>query len=170
MNSRFNKGFTLIELLVVVAIIGILSSIILVSLSSARNKGRDAAAKGSMSSMRATAELFFDTNNSYGGSSVSSVPLGATAPASADDNVTTAASICDYNPILSLAHAVYKQVNVPVTCTVTIGGSSAGNSSYTLSTQLNDGLTYCVDSSGFAGSIEGTTGGAINGTPGETCM
>lgn len=60
-----NSGFTLIELLVVIAIIGILASVVLASLNSARNKGADAAIKAGLSNARAQAELFYDGTLTY---------------------------------------------------------------------------------------------------------
>jgi prepilin-type N-terminal cleavage/methylation domain-containing protein len=65
--KNFKKGFTLIELLVVVAIIGILASVVLASLNSARAKGSDAAIKAALSGARAQAELFYDTGQTYAG-------------------------------------------------------------------------------------------------------
>jgi prepilin-type N-terminal cleavage/methylation domain-containing protein len=65
-KMNFKKGFTLIELLVVVAIIGILASVVLASLNSARNKGKDAAIFAQLANMRGQAELYYATNNNYG--------------------------------------------------------------------------------------------------------
>ncbi len=63
MSKRFSQGFTLIELLVVIAIIGILSSVVLASLNTARGKGADAAIKSNLNGVRAQAELVYDTEN-----------------------------------------------------------------------------------------------------------
>jgi type II secretion system protein G len=57
------RGFTLIELLVVVAIIGMLSSVVLSSLNTARGNARDARRLADMKQIRTALELF---HNEYG--------------------------------------------------------------------------------------------------------
>jgi type IV pilus assembly protein PilA len=64
-KTYLQKGFTLIELLVVIAIIGILSSVVLASLSTARNKGSDAKIQGQLTSIRSQAELYTGTGTAF---------------------------------------------------------------------------------------------------------
>jgi prepilin-type N-terminal cleavage/methylation domain-containing protein len=53
-------GFTLIELLVVIAIIGVLASIVLASLNSARQKSRDARRIADIKQLQLALELYYD--------------------------------------------------------------------------------------------------------------
>ena len=71
--KNLKRGFTLIELLVVIAIIGILSSVVLASLNTARGKGADSAIKSNLNNSRAQAELYYDNS----GQSYTSVCTGA---------------------------------------------------------------------------------------------
>ena len=64
-SSYTNKqsGFTLIELLVVIAIIGVLASVVMVSVEAARSKARDTARRAALNQIQVALELY---RNDYG--------------------------------------------------------------------------------------------------------
>ena len=69
------KGFTLIELLVVIAIIGLLSTLAVVALGSAREKARDSKRLSDLKQVQTALELYYTDNNAY--PTASAVTLGA---------------------------------------------------------------------------------------------
>jgi len=70
--SRYRSGFTLIELLVVIAIIGVLSSVVLGSLNTARAKSRDARRMRDMKEIQTALNLYYQDNGSF------PLPVGGT--------------------------------------------------------------------------------------------
>ncbi len=77
MTNKKSTGFTLIELLVVVAIIGLLSSIITVSINTSRTKARDARRISDLKQIKAGLDLYFQTGSGYPAQAVWDATVGA---------------------------------------------------------------------------------------------
>ncbi len=131
-KNTFKRGFTLIELLVVIAIIGILASVVLASLNSARAKGSDAAIKSNVNNARAQAELFYDSQTPASYTNVCTNITGSIFP------MLTAAQ----NAAGGAGYAA---------C-----GSTATAWAMKARMVSNTGQFYCVDSTGSAEVTTGT--------------
>lgn len=101
MNTQ--RGFTLIELLVVIAIIGLLSSVVLASLNTARQKGRDAKRLSDLSSIQTALELYYSDHTGYPAAATQSTAATALASVASGGYI---ASIAD-DPLGGTYHYVY---------------------------------------------------------------
>lgn len=77
MQFAVNKqsGFTLLELLITIGIIGVLTSVVMVSVSSARIGGRDASRLTQIQQIKNAVQLYFSTNGYYPDTLATLVPL-----------------------------------------------------------------------------------------------
>jgi prepilin-type N-terminal cleavage/methylation domain-containing protein len=164
--KNLKKGFTLIELLVVVAIIGILASVVLASLNSARAKGADAAVKANLANTRANAELQYDTMN--GCYSNTGTACSTTAPAVVTAGAcpaSGAANIFGLPGIASQITAAKTAGGGLASCAATVGGTAWAAAVHE-KTPLK---AWCVDSTGksleitIADQLQATLDGHVAG-------
>jgi len=135
--KKFTRGFTLIELLVVIAIIGILASIVLVSLNGARKKGQDTRVISDVQQTRTALE------SGYNSSAYPDLPLvNNTAGV-----VTYVNNTVDYASLLALKNDASSQQG---SITVIGGPNVAYATAYAIYGQLvsNTSTYFCIDSSG----------------------
>jgi len=88
-SSTYRRGFTLIELLVVIAVIGILTSVILGSVNTVRDKSVDTAVRMNVRGIRDHMALYYDANGLTYADACASDPSIANAVASAREAVSS---------------------------------------------------------------------------------
>lgn len=133
------RGFTLVELLVVVAILGILTSVVLVSLSTANTRGKDGAIQANLDSLRTQAQLYYNANGGYGSNASLVNDTG-------DCTANTAGTVFeDARVRQQVAATNFANSGGSVTCNVAAGGAG-----YAIYAALASSFTtyFCVDSNG----------------------
>ncbi len=138
------RGFTLIELLVVIAIIGILSSVVLASLNTARNKGADAAIKSNLANARAQAEIFYDTNGQTYDAGTAATDVCNTA--ASVGNPAVKGVFANVQAAATTAGAGTALTDTAETTTNAVCNSSA--TGWAAAVPLKGGGQWCVDSTG----------------------
>lgn len=132
-----NKGFTLIELLMVIAIVGLLSSIVLIQLNNTRLKAVDARIKTELSTIRRFAAIYFDTNGDYGNNT---------------NNCNTANRIfTSDSAIANIISSIDSISGVSVECKANTNYFAVSANLLSASDPNND--NWCVDSEGNSKSI-----------------
>lgn len=130
MRNKNEKGFTLIELLVVIAIIGLLASVVLLALNSARAKSRDAKRLADMRQIASAMELYFNDVNYY------PTRTGSNASGSFTDGTLAASLTPKYIGLLPAAPTPQDG-----SCTAT---GYASNEYYWLGASVNTGTSYTL--------------------------
>jgi len=136
MYKGLKKGFTLIELLVVIAIIGILASIVLVSLNSARGSSRDATRVASLQEISKTIALY-DADPPF---TFWTTAGGSTQCTTAYTDITTCLGVGKTGTSVADNFQSYKDPSAPSSaCVGSSGAASAAVCKYSIASASGGG-------------------------------
>jgi type II secretion system protein G len=121
------RGFTLIELLVVIAIIGLLASIVLASLNSARKKSRDARRLADLKQLQNALELYANDNGGNYPNSASTAPVSTALSAALVSGGTTYIAALPGDPLGGSYVYNYKSNAASNSTAYCLGGVLEGN-------------------------------------------
>ncbi len=131
------SGFTLIELLVVIAIIGLLATLSIIALDSARQKARDARRVADIKEIQTSLEMYYSDLFQY--------PSGTLAVGS---------SLSSGGAFSSTTSGTVYMSKIPTNPTPVNDGLCSGTPAYVYTQQGTNGnsytLSYCLAASGFA--------------------
>lgn len=153
MKKASSKGFTLIELMVVVIIISILTTIVIASLTSAKNKAIDKAVQTNMLAVRNQAQLYYE------GAGAGSYAPSQAAPVA--NNCAMGMYGSDPVVVKAVAQLVKDRGVDHIACFST-------DSSFALVAKLKHTNDYfCLDSVNTGKFIDGNSNAAYNGMYGQ---
>jgi len=171
LRNKKQTGFTLIELLVVIAIIGLLASVVLLALNSARGKARDAKRLADVRQMQSALELYYNDCGGYPPQpaqaadrvlgSANALVLSAVTPTTSGGACTTAgwaASVAGVNPTTYIAKVSASPTPADGVCV------SPGTNDYTYTSASTStyNIAFCL------GAPAGGLGSGVrNATPGS---
>lgn len=143
------KSFTLIELFIVVALIGVLASVVMVSLSSARKKAQVSAVKQAMYYLINQGAIYLNDHPSF-----AEVTTSPRIGCYISSTFLTDTFFADNTPAQIIANI--DKNGAPIACAI-----SASGNSFSLIASVGDNMNLCVDSEGAkvtAQYIDNTTG------------
>ncbi len=174
-NKNFRKkGFTLLELLVVVAIIGILTSIVIVSLTASKAKGIDGGIQSELVHARNQIELYYAANGNYGTAYFTFPPVtnygrcGRLVNSFLDTsnaNGAIAASAAKTASILDNAGKLSNGTDLTNTNCV----STASTWAISVPLKTDSSYSWCVDSTGASRKVQPLGSPSDKGFSGSAC-